>query len=149
MDTKTKAYKVKVDEINTVTNIKKPKGANAHHQMCPFTFHVTALCTSLFSSCGPGCSVVSVQVSQLWFSAPVKLSDSGRSGSRAGQGPESASTQPACLHAHGSASDMADPEGAGKLQYLPSLWEKVRKNKETHQNNSVKCACHMQYACQF
>lgn len=66
--------------------------------------------------------MVSVEVLQSGLSAPVKLSDSGRSGSRAGRGLESAATQPVCLHAHGSASDMADPGGAGKLKYLQSLW---------------------------
>lgn len=53
-------------------------------------------------------SVVSA-VLQLGLSAPVKLSDSGRSGSQAGRGPESAATQPGAPHAHDSASGMADP----------------------------------------
>lgn len=66
-----------------------------------------------------------MQVLQLGLSAPVKLSDSGRAGSQAGRGLESAATRPACHHAHGSASDMADPGGAGKLQYLPSLWGQI------------------------
>lgn len=71
--------------------------------------------------------MVSVEVLQSGVSAPVKLSDSGRSGSRAVQGLESAATPPAFPHARDSASDMADPGGAGKLQYLPYLQGKIYK----------------------
>lgn len=77
---------------------------------------VAALVAWLLSGVSAGFAVA------VQFSAPVELSDSGRSGSRADQGPESASTQPACPHARGSASDKADSGGPGKLQYLPSLW---------------------------
>lgn len=50
--------------------------------------------------------------------APVKLSDSGTSGSRAGRRLESAATLPTFLRARDSASNTADSGGAGKLRYL-------------------------------
>lgn len=71
--------------------------------------------------------MVSAEVLQSGLSAPVKLSGSGRSGSRAGRGLETAATQPAFPHSRDSASDTADPGGAGKLQYLPYLRGKVIK----------------------
>ena len=69
-----------------------------------------------------GFSVVSAEVLQLGLSAPVKLSDSGRSGSRAGPELASAATQPASPRAHGNASDTDDPGGGGKLICLQYLW---------------------------
>lgn len=78
-------------------------------------------CMTSLSGCGPICSVVAVEVLQLEFKAPVKLSDSDRAGSRAGRGSESGATRPTRQHEHGSASDTADPGGVGRLQYLPSL----------------------------
>lgn len=85
----------------------------------PVLFCITAVYPPWVSR--GSCSVLSVEALQSGLSAPVKLSDSGRSGSRAGQGLESAATLPVSPHEHDSASDMADPGGAGKLQSLPHL----------------------------
>lgn len=68
---------------------------------------------------------MSVGELQLGLSPPVKPSDSGRSGSPADQGQESAATPPALPHAPDSASDTADPGAAGTLQYLPNLKGKI------------------------
>lgn len=81
------------------------------------------------------CSEVKVFQSRL--SAPAKLSDSGRAGSLAGQELESAATQPASRHAHGSASNMADPGGAGKQRCLPALWGKANVGKEICKTQQV------------
>lgn len=65
--------------------------------------------------------MLSVEVLQLGLSAPVMLSDSDRSGSQADRGLENVAMLPVILRAGDSAWDMADPGGAGKLQYLRNL----------------------------
>lgn len=76
------------------------------------------------------------------LSAPVKLSDSGTSGSRAGRAPESAATRTATPRAGDSASDTADLGGAGKLQYLPYLWGRtIKVNHEYNNKHMGKVGC--------
>lgn len=69
--------------------------------------------------------LLSVEVLWSALSPPVKLSDSGRSGSQAGLAPASAATQPASLHARDSASDTADLGAAGMPRYLQCLQGKL------------------------